>query len=106
MPAEGPSRPVPRGKNPRGLPTWNGVELATWRRSRGVQQNHVAKKLATFASALSVLYENKRAPVALPPNKVERYLSAIDELVLERERDMESATRELIALREAEGYAP
>lgn len=93
------SRPVARGTNARGAPTFDGQEFALYRRSLRVPQSAVAVRLAMHQEAISFLYENKRAAVNVRADKVEKYLAAVERAAEAIEQDAVDAAAELAALR-------
>jgi len=64
----------------------------------GARQTDIAKRLSTHASALSTLYENLRAPVAVRFQNVVKYLDAIERDAAWNAKDAAEAAPELAAL--------
>ena len=67
----------------------------------GARQTDVAKRLSTHASAVSVLYENVRSPVAVRFESVVKYLDAVERDAAWNLADAAAAAAELAALQEA-----
>lgn len=92
-------RPKPRGINQRGAATWSGTEIYLWRRALSVTQGDAARRASTAQATVSVVYENRRAPVNVEFKRVVAYLDAIERAAEANAKDQADSAAELKALR-------
>lgn len=90
-------RPLPAGVNNHGLPLWDGGDLRRFREAHGVGEGFVARALPITLGALASTYENERRLVALPYDRVEKYLQAVERQAAYRDARAEKGLAELKA---------
>jgi hypothetical protein len=88
-------RPIPAGVSPRGIPLWDGADNRRFREAHGVGQGIVARALAQTTTAVGVTFENVRTRVAIPYDRVERYLQAVERMAAMRDATATTALAEL-----------
>lgn len=93
-------RPVPRGLNVRGLPLWDGTELALFRQAHAVTQVEVARALGVTHPAIATTYEPKKLLVTRAA-RIEEYFKAIERIAARRAETAAKASEELNAYRRA-----
>ena len=79
-------RPVPRGVNRRGAPTFDGRELKLWREAHGVSQADVADAIRMSQSYVSNIIEYDREPNAVQVKTVAEYCDAVEKIAARRAR--------------------
>jgi hypothetical protein len=78
------SRPVPRGVNKRGAPTFDGRELKYWREAHGVTQTDVADALRMSQSWVSNIIEWDGEPAAVQVKSVVEYCGTVEAIAARR----------------------